>query len=75
MGRLACLGNEQANSNYSMGLGPVRPGSRYVYVSSVKVEDASSLQSLRTSGSLHRTWHGALRLRRPCVLDSDTQKR
>lgn len=22
MGRLACLGNEQANLNYSMGLGP-----------------------------------------------------
>ena len=55
MGCLACFGNEQANSNYSMGLGPLRPGSKYVYVSSVKVEDASSLQSRRTAASLHST--------------------
>jgi len=62
MARLACLGNEQANPNYSMGLGPVRPGSRYVYVSSVKVEDASSLQSRRTSDfNVHVCWTPTLR--------------
>jgi hypothetical protein len=68
MGRLACLGIEQAKLNYSMGLGPFRPWTSGADASRTYAPTRGCLLP-RVSGIAFGSGQ------RLFVADSDTQKR